>query len=101
MTYNICAVQMYTSDMDVAVSELRAHLSRWIDAARDGADVVITDRGTPVARIVALVSTPAIDRLVADGVISRPEHPIRPVAGVGLRPTPKRPVAEIVAGQRR
>ena len=43
--YNICAVQMYTSDMDVAVSELRAHLSRWIDAARDNPTVGILPAG--------------------------------------------------------
>lgn len=87
--------------MDVAVTELRAHLGRWIDAARDGNDVVITDRGTPVARIVALDSTSVIDRLTAQGVISRPTRSTRPVAGESLRPTPKRPVAEIVSDQRR
>jgi prevent-host-death family protein len=87
--------------MDVAVTELRAHLGRWIDAAREGNDIVITDRGTPVARIVALDSTPAIDRLTAQGVISRPTHPTRPVAGDRQRPTPKRPVADIVSEQRR
>ena len=94
-------VCMYTCGMDVAVTELRAHLGRWIDAAREGNDVVITDRGTPVARIVALDSTPAIDRLTAQGVISRPTRPTRPVAGERQRPTPKRPVADIVSGQRR
>ena len=87
--------------MDVAVTELRAHLGQWIDAARDGHDVVITDRGTPVARIVALDSTPVIDRLTAEGVISRPSRSARPVAGDRPRPTPKRPVAEIVSEQRR
>ena len=92
---------MYTYVMDVAVTELRAHLGRWIEAAREGNDVIITDRGTPVARIVALDSTPAIDRLTAQGVISRPTHPTRPVAGDRQRPTPKRPVADIVSAQRR
>ena len=87
--------------MDVAVTELRAHLGRWIDAARDGDDVVITDRGTPVARLVALDSTPTIDRLTAEGVIGRPANPTRPVAGDRPRPTPKRPVADIVGEQRR
>jgi prevent-host-death family protein len=94
-------ILMYTYGMDVAVTELRAHLGRWIDAARDGNDIVITDRGTPVARIVALDSTPVIDRLTAQGVISRPTHPTRPVAGDRRRPTPKRPVADIVSEQRR
>lgn len=92
---------MYTCCMDVAVTELRAHLGRWIDAAREGNDVVITDRGTPVARIVGLDSTPIIDRLSAEGVISRPTRPTRPVAGDRQRPTPKRPVADIVSEQRR
>ena len=87
--------------MDVAVTELRAHLSRWIDAAREGEDVVITDRGTPVARIVALDATPVIDRLTAQGVISRPTSSIRPVAGGRRRPAPRHPVAEIVSEQRR
>ncbi|MCO5317133.1 MAG: type II toxin-antitoxin system prevent-host-death family antitoxin [Microthrixaceae bacterium] len=92
---------MYTLGMDVAVSELRAHLARWIDAAREGNDIVITDRGTPVARIVALDSKPVIDQLTAEGVISRPTRPTRPVAGDRQRPTPKRPVADIVSEQRR
>ena len=58
--------------MDVAVTELRAHLGRWIEAAREGTDVVITDRGTPVARIVAIDAAPLIDRLIAEGIIGRP-----------------------------
>ena len=87
--------------MDVAVTELRAHLGQWIDAARDGADVVITDRGTPVARIVALDSAPVLDRLTAEGVISRPVRSARPIAGGRSRPKPNRPVADIVSEQRR
>ncbi len=92
---------VYADVMDVAVTELRAHLGRWIDAAREGNDIVITDRGTPVARIVALDSTPVIDRLTAQGIIRRPTHSTRPVAGDRQRPTPKRPVADIVSEQRR
>ena len=92
---------MYVCCMDVAVTELRAHLARWIDAAREGNDVVITDRGTPVARIVALDSTAVIERLTAQGVISRPTGSIRPVAGDRHRPTPKRPLADIIGEQRR
>jgi prevent-host-death family protein len=87
--------------MDVAVTELRANLGRWIDAAREGNDVVITDRGTPVARIVAIDSTPVIERLTAQSVISRPTTSTRPIAGDRRRPTPKRPVADIVGEQRR
>ena len=92
---------MYICPMDVAVADLRARLGHWIDVARDGTDVVITDRGTPVARIVALESTPLIERLTAQGVISRPSRTARPVAGDRARPKPKRPVADIISEQRR
>ncbi|CAN5561405.1 hypothetical protein BH23ACT6_BH23ACT6_25650 [soil metagenome] len=92
---------MYIVCMDVAVTELRAHLGQWIDAVRAGNDVVITDRGRPVARIVALDSTAVIDRLTAQGIIGRPTRLTRPVAGDRPRPSPKRPVADIVSEQRR
>jgi prevent-host-death family protein len=93
--------EMYSYVMDVAITELRAHLGKWIDAARDGNDIIITDRGTPVARIVALDSSPVIDRLIAEGVISRPTTSTRPVAGARPRPAPKRPVADLVSEHRR
>lgn len=92
---------MYALEMDVAVTELRAHLGQWIDAAREGNDVVITERGIPVARIVPLDSTSVIDRLTRQGSISRPITPTRPIAGEKERPTPKRPVADIISEQRR
>jgi prevent-host-death family protein len=92
---------MYSRRVDVAVTELRAQLGRWIDLARTGTDVVITDRGTPVARIVALDATSVIDRLTEQGVISRPSTSIRPVAGASRRPVPKRPASEVVAESRR
>jgi antitoxin (DNA-binding transcriptional repressor) of toxin-antitoxin stability system len=43
----------------------RRGLGRWIDVARKGNDIVITDRGTPVDRIVAIDSTSVIDGLTA------------------------------------
>jgi len=46
-------------------------------------------------------ATPVIERLTQLGTISRPATPARPVAGDQQRPTPKRPVAEIVSEQRR
>lgn len=37
--------------MNVGIRELKAHLSHYLGRARDGEEVVITDRGVPVARI--------------------------------------------------
>jgi prevent-host-death family protein len=87
--------------MDVAVTDLRAHLSEWLDRARQGDDVVITDRGVPVARLVGLTATAALERLTAEGVISRPATARRPRASGRPRPRARRPVADLVSDQRR
>ncbi len=35
--------------MDVGVTELRSDLKRYLELARTGADVMVTDHGIPVA----------------------------------------------------
>nr|MBA2751865.1 type II toxin-antitoxin system prevent-host-death family antitoxin [Actinomycetota bacterium] len=52
--------------MDVAISELRANLRGWVNRARAGDDVVVTERGVPVARLVAVDASGVIDRLERD-----------------------------------
>ncbi|MGN6677061.1 MAG: type II toxin-antitoxin system Phd/YefM family antitoxin [Streptosporangiaceae bacterium] len=86
--------------MDVAIADLRAHLSHWLGRARAGTEVVITDRGIPVARLTGLSTTATIERLTAEGIISRPERSVRPVAAGRRRPRPRRPVADIVSADR-
>jgi prevent-host-death family protein len=92
---------MYNDGMDVAVTDLRAHLSEWLERARRGDEIVITDRGLPVARLLGLAAAPALERLTADGVIDRPASAQRPVASGRVRPRPRRPVADRVSEQRR
>jgi prevent-host-death family protein len=58
---------------DVATSELRANLSTWIRRVREGEEVVITDRGFPVARILPVDTESIIERLTREGVIGLPE----------------------------
>src|SRR5690606_42032247 len=58
--------------MEVSVSKLRAELKDWIDAARRGEDVVITDRGVPVARLTGVESADLISRLQQEGLITAP-----------------------------
>lgn len=86
--------------MDVAVTDLRAHLSEWLDRARAGDEVVITDRGVPVARLLGLDTTANLERLTAEGVIGRPSAG-RPAASGRSRPRPRRPLSEVVSDQRR
>ena len=87
--------------MDVAITELRANLSLWLDQARSGHEVVITDRGVPVARLLGLNATATLERLTAEGVISRPESSPRPTAAGGIRPRPRRPLSDRVGEDRR
>ncbi len=87
--------------MDVAVTDLRANLSGWLKRAREGTEVVVTERGVPVARIVGIEASALLERLTADGVIGRPATPARPPADRRTRPRPRRPVAPLVSEQRR
>jgi prevent-host-death family protein len=92
---------MYINGMDVPVTELRAHLSEWLDRVRGGEEVIVTDRGVPVARLLGMSATATLRRLAADGVIGRDVSARRPVAGDRSRPTPSRPVSEFISDDRR
>jgi prevent-host-death family protein len=86
--------------MEVGIRELRAGLSSWIAQVRAGEELIVTDRGTPVARVVPIDRTSAYEHLVADGLITPPRvgRPRR------RRPEPVQtdgPVSDLVADQRR
>jgi prevent-host-death family protein len=72
--------------VEVAVSALRAELRQWIEAARGGEDVVITERGIPVARLSGIDAADLLTRLERDGLLTSPEV-TRPAAHPSARPT--------------
>ena len=57
--------------MDVPISTLRAELSSWIERARAGEEIVVTDRGTPVARLLAVDTAPLLEQLMERGVLGK------------------------------
>jgi prevent-host-death family protein len=87
--------------MDVAVSDLRAHLSEWLQRAREGEEVVVTDRGVPVARLLGIGVSGLLERLTAEGVISRPSQVPRPTASGRNRPRAGGSLSDLVSEQRR
>ncbi len=87
--------------MDVAMSELRANLKSWVKRAREGERVVVTDRGIPVARLVAVDADGLLDRLEREGTLVRAKVAKRPVAGRRRRVTASGSVAESVIENRR
>lgn len=68
---------------------------------RRSPEVVITDRGVPVARLMGLDTTATLERLTAEGVISRPESGQRPTATGSIRLRPRRPLSDSVSEDRR
>ena len=83
--------------MDVTVTDLRANLSEHLARVREGREVLITERGIPVARLTALHSTATLERLVVEGKIARPSVTGRPIAAGRKKPRSKRPVSDLVA----
>jgi prevent-host-death family protein len=60
--------------MRVGIRELRDRLKHYVETARSGQDVIITDRGRPVARLVAMEGRP-VDRLIEEGLAAPPRRP--------------------------
>jgi prevent-host-death family protein len=61
--------------MHVGIRELRDRLKHYVETARSGEDVIITDRGHAIARLVALRNERPIDRLIEAGLATPPRHP--------------------------
>ncbi len=61
----------------------------------------MTDRGTPVARLLPVDTAPLLEQLVRSGVLSRPVRAERPAADRASRVRVRGSVAELVSDQRR
>jgi prevent-host-death family protein len=96
----ILEMNVATSQVEVGVRDLKNNLSRYLDRVRDGEDVIVTDRGKPVARLSAIDhSTDRLAELIAAGIVrpakqSKRSRPAR-------RITPKGSVSDLIAEQRR
>lgn len=72
------ATLMYMSKT-VGVAELRQNLSVYLKRVREGERLVVTDRNRPVAELGPAPSTgPELDRLIAEGLVSRPRRSTLP-----------------------
>jgi prevent-host-death family protein len=87
--------------MEVAVSEFRAHLSDWLERARGGSEIIVTDRGIPIARLLGVDAAETLQRLTEAGVIGRPSDATRPRAKGRRRARTASSVADLVGEQRR
>jgi prevent-host-death family protein len=74
--------------MEVGIRELRADLSRWVRRVGAGEEIVVTDRGKAVARLVPIDGERRIDRLIREGRVIPASRPWRgelpkPIEGAG------------------
>lgn len=53
----------------IGIRALKNDLSRWIARVRGGQELLVTDRGRPVARLVPVDQVGGLDALVAAGLV--------------------------------
>lgn len=94
-TYICEACRCTLQDVEVAITQFRAALSAYVDRVRHGEDVILTDRGLPVARLVAVDASPLLEQLEREGVITAATA-ARPRATGRGRVTANRPVGDLV-----
>jgi prevent-host-death family protein len=93
-------VDVATSRVEVGIRDLKNNLSRYLERVRAGEDVIVTDRGHPVARLSSIDhSTDRLAELVAAGAVRPPIETTRrrPTARI----TAAGSVSDLVAEQRR
>lgn len=86
--------------VEVGIRELRAKLSSYLDRVKAGEDVVVTERGRPVARISAPDGMDTLARLIAEGRVTPAKRPKTPI-DLDKLPRPRGSVTEILLEQRR
>ncbi len=85
--------------VDVGIRDLRAGLSRYVARVKEGEEIVVTEHGKPVAKLVPMNGESKRERLIREGVLRPARRP------KGDLPEPLRvpglSLSEIVIEQRR
>lgn len=81
------------------ISELRANLKTFVERARAGERIVVTERGVPVARLVAADHEQLLERLEREGRVTRAKRP-KSQASKARRVKATGPVADLVGEMR-
>jgi prevent-host-death family protein len=84
--------------VEIGVRDLRNNLSRYLRLVREGEELVVTDRGRAIARVLPMETERALDRLIAEGVVTPARQPKRR-ASTPIRS--KGTVSDLVGDQRR
>jgi prevent-host-death family protein len=89
---------LHARDYEVGVRELHDRLSEHLERVEHGAEVVVTRRGRPIARLSPVTADDPLEDLARRGLVTLPSRPRRArKAAVKARG----PVSELVTEQRR
>lgn len=86
--------------MNVGIRELRDGLSRYVAGAREGQEIIVTDHGRAVARLVSYDRPSGLELLIAQGLVSPAERP-RTKRPKPVTVPPGVVVSDLIAEQRR
>jgi prevent-host-death family protein len=86
--------------VEVGIRALRANLSSYLDRVKAGEDVLVTERGKPVARITNATGRRRLDELIAAGVVRPPLKPRSPIRVDKLPRMKEGSLSDIVLEQR-
>lgn len=64
--------------MEVGIRELRGNLSAYLDRVKAGEELVVTERGRPVARLEPYAGPSKREELIAQGILHPPTKPWNP-----------------------
>jgi len=89
-----------TSRSKVGIRDLKNGLSGYLDRVKAGEEVIVTDRGRPIARLCAIdAADDHLAELVAAGVVRAPTNRTRHTSA--SRIASRGSVSDLVAEQRR
>ena len=89
---------LHSQDYEVGVRELHDRLSEHLEQVERGAEIVVTRRGRPIARLSAVDGVDPLEGLVRRGLVTPPRRPRR---ARRARVKARGAVSELVADQRR
>jgi antitoxin (DNA-binding transcriptional repressor) of toxin-antitoxin stability system len=91
-------MRLHGPGSEVGVRELRDRLSGYLEKVEQGAEIVVTRRGRPVARLSRFERGQPLEELARRGLVRLPEGARRP-AGPGVKT--EEPISDLVKEQRR
>lgn len=89
---------LHDGEYEVGVRDLHDRLSEHLDRVEQGAEVLVTRRGKPIARLSAVDGEDPLQELVRRGLVTLPQ---RPRTAKRARVKARGSVSDLVAEQRR